>query len=84
MRSQSDLLQTCEACGKDVSKTADSCPHCGQKSLLVRRKEQNDKFYEKIGIGIFAVLIAGYMLYAEKYYQLYFEIHKFIDGILGG
>ena len=42
-------LTTCKACGKEVSKSAKKCPHCGHKLKM--------GFMAKAGIGIAALIL---------------------------
>ena len=48
-----DKITKCLDCGKDVSVSADKCPHCGSQGFSVAKKEANG-WGVIIGLGFFA------------------------------
>lgn len=51
-------LTQCWDCGREVSKRAESCPHCG--AILVRRKKHGVFFY--VFWGVISLIAAGLIL----------------------
>lgn len=51
-------LEKCPDCGREVSRNAKTCPHCGGKTRNAHRVEE-----ERISIIAFAILIVPAVLY---------------------
>jgi len=34
------IISECPVCGKEISSTAEMCPHCGQKTIAGNKKEE--------------------------------------------
>src|SRR6476659_3123546 len=50
----SNNIKPCKACGKEVSKSAKTCPHCGQKLKM--------GLLAKLGIGFAGIVVIGLLL----------------------
>ena len=60
---QESLLINCKACGKAISKEAEICPHCGQKS-----DEKIEEEYSNNRIDV----VVGFLQFAAGLVALYF------------
>lgn len=66
-------LIKCKECGKDISETAENCPHCGERTACGRKaveakRLQLKKLFATILLLIGIVLIAGSGKRAIEYY----------------
>ena len=50
-------LVICHECGKEVSKTARSCPHCG----ATPKREKDIWYYVWIGVGLVIFYFTAYI-----------------------
>lgn len=71
-------LITCKECGKEISSTAESCPHCGHKTETATQnaqlKDRSIAFYIAVAavfIGLF-ILIPALSTLMENYNDWYF------------
>ena len=71
-------LITCKECGKEISSTAESCPHCGHKTETAAKnaqlKDRSIAFYIALAavcIGLF-LLIPALSTLMENYNDWYF------------
>lgn len=71
-------LITCKECGKEISSTAESCPHCGHKTDIAavnaQKRDRGIAFYigvAAICIGLF-ILIPALSTLMENYNDWYF------------
>jgi len=62
---RNNKLTNCRTCEKEISKNAETCPHCGDASPL------NAKEYAKSGLVKFiATIVMAFILYQVVTYQL--------------
>lgn len=64
----------CEECGKEISSTAETCPHCGTKTKFYKKKDRTIAVYicyAAIAIGLF-LLIPALVTLADNYNDWYF------------
>lgn len=64
----------CEECGKEISSTAEVCPHCGHKTAFYKKKDLTIAIYicyTAVIIGLF-LLIPALVTLSENYHDWYF------------
>ena len=55
-------LVKCNECGKKISDTAKTCPHCGAKNLLVQSSKKKGIIVVCSLIGIIAIVVTIFLL----------------------
>lgn len=59
-------LIRCKECGKEISNTSKVCVHCGAKTELAKKKNENMKIL-LIAVGVIAILAIVYILINNFY-----------------
>jgi predicted RNA-binding Zn-ribbon protein involved in translation (DUF1610 family) len=69
------LLMKCKVCGKEISKNATSCPHCGEPITDAGQKRKNEQDQENkkqqqgtIALILFAIIVMFFFFDLHKHY----------------
>ena len=68
-------LIKCVECGKDISDTVKSCPHCGMKVKKVKDNQDSGSKNKKIIIIVVSVVLVLIMLRKIGYYKVIIEMN---------